>query len=120
MPRRATERHRKDAPVAWRGSVGEMTFAAQLKAAGLRGWVREYRFHPSRRYRFDFADLSHRIAIEIQGAGPGGVGRHGYVNGMAKDNEKLALAVQGGWRVLKATAKQVEDGTLLGWLVKIL
>lgn len=104
----------------WQGSAPEMTFLAQLRDAGIRGFVREYQFYPGRRYRFDYADIAHRIGIEIQGAGPGGVGRHGYASGMEKDCEKQALAVRGGWRVLKATARQVENGTLLEWLRAIL
>lgn len=60
----------------------------------------EYRFHPARRWRFDYAIPEHKIAIEIEG-GSFVRGRHtrgvGYLNDMEKYNEATIM----GWRVLR-------------------
>ena len=60
----------------------------------------EYRFHPVRRWRFDYAIPEHKIAIEIEG-GAFVRGRHtrgvGYLNDMEKYNEATIM----GWRILR-------------------
>ena len=67
--------------------------------------VKEYKFHPDRRWRFDFAIPQYKIAIEIDG-GVWTYGRHnraqGYIADMAKFNEAAAL----GWVVLKFTPQE--------------
>lgn len=60
--------------------------------------VRELRFAPPRRWRFDFAHEGAKVAIEIQG-GVWSRGRHARGAGMAKDYEKANAAVAAGWRV---------------------
>lgn len=66
----------------------------------------EYRFHPKRRWRFDYAIPEHKIAIEVEG-GVWTNGRHtrgkGYINDMEKYNE----AVIGGWRLIRVTPDQL-------------
>jgi|SRR5690625_1098981 len=68
--------------------------------------VTELRFHPIRRWRFDFAIPSHKIAIEKEG-GVWTRGRHtrgkGYIGDMEKYNNATAL----GWRVLRFTPDQI-------------
>lgn len=66
--------------------------------------VREHRFHPDRKWRFDFAILDLKIAIEIDG-----FGRHHTIGGFSKDCEKLNAATKLGWRVLRYPAGQVRD-----------
>ncbi len=62
--------------------------------------VKEYKFHSTRKWRFDFADEKNKIAIEIEG-GVWNRGRHtrgqGYRNDTIKYNQATAL----GWRVLR-------------------
>lgn len=72
----------------------------------------EYRFHATRRWRFDFAWPDRKVALEVEG----GVfiqGRHSRGVGMVKDMEKYGEAAVQGWRVLRVTPKQVIDGTAL-------
>ena len=64
--------------------------------------VREYRFHPMRQWRFDFAWPEHRVAVEIDG-GMFVHGRHQRGPQFAKDCEKLNQATLLGWRVLRYT-----------------
>lgn len=68
----------------------------------------EHRFHPVRRWRFDYAIPQIRLAIEYNGhAGfvkAGGMSRHGSIIGMTNDAEKINSAIASGWRVLTFTA----------------
>lgn len=67
----------------------------------------EYRFHPTRRWRFDYAVPSIRLALEYQGhAGfiGGRVSGHSSIKGLTNDCEKMNKAVAAGWRVLTFTA----------------
>lgn len=68
---------------------------------------REYRFHPERKWRFDFAWPEHRLAIEVNGGGSRG--RHNTIAGATADAEKNNEAVLLGWRVLVYTAKSIRD-----------
>jgi very-short-patch-repair endonuclease len=69
----------------------------------------EYRFASPRRFRFDFAHLPSKIAIELQGGIFSVNTRH--INGAAllKEHEKLNLAASLGWRVFYISTKTVED-----------
>lgn len=71
---------------------------------------REYRFHPKRRWRFDFAWPDEKLAVEVEG-GQWVIGRHQQPEGFEKDMEKYNAAVLAGWRVLRFTGKMVQDGT---------
>lgn len=67
--------------------------------------VREYRFHPDRLWRFDYAIPDLRIAIEIDG----GIwinGRHNRASGYIGDMEKFNAAATLGWVVLKFTPQE--------------
>lgn len=62
--------------------------------------VREYRFHPTRRWRFDYAWVPQKLALEIDG------GRYAFAGGRHAtdaDHEKLNMAAALGWRVLHVT-----------------
>ena len=80
----------------------ENTFAMQLDAVGLDGYVREYQAIPGRRFRFDFAWLEQRLLVEVNG-GTYTQGAHSTGQGIARDYEKANLAVLQGWRVLFLT-----------------
>ena len=100
-------------------SKGEDTLAFQLSAANVEGWKREYMFHPSRRWRFDLAFPDAKLAVEVEG-GSWQQGRHNRGDGFAKDCIKYAEAVCLGWRVLRFTTQQVEDGTALRYILAAL
>lgn len=65
----------------------------------------EYRFHPTRRWRFDYANTEHKIAIEIEGGVFTG-GRHTRGKGFVNDMEKYNEAVKLGWKILRYTPQQ--------------
>lgn len=63
---------------------------------------REYRFHPTRMWRFDYAIPEHKIAIEVEGGVWTG-GRHTNPQGFMGDIDKYNQAALLGWRVFRTT-----------------
>lgn len=74
--------------LAWRG----------LAPDDAPAYVREHRFHPERRWEFDFAWPEHHLAVEIDG---GQWVRTGGRHNRDSDREKLNQAAVYGWRVLR-------------------
>lgn len=74
--------------------------------------VPEYRFHPTRKWRFDYAIVPLRIAIEIDG-GVWSRGRHVRPQGYLRDMEKFNAAAALGWVVLKFTPQQLMTSATL-------
>ena len=72
-------------------------------------WIAEHRFHPVRRWLFDFARPDIRLAIEIDGGLFVG-GRHSRGAGQIKDMEKGNHAVALGWQTLHFPPEQVKNG----------
>lgn len=97
------------------GSYLEAIFADQVSIAGLPCPTREHRFHPVRRWLFDFAWPVFRLALEIEG-GLYHKGRHTTLSGFTKDCEKYNVATLMGWRVLRVTGAQVKSGEALNWI----
>lgn len=89
-----------------------MSYDAYVRlAAQIAGWgmpVAEHRFHPTRRWRFDYAWVQHKLALEIEGGIWVG-GRHNRATGFVKDVEKYNEAAVLGWRVLRLTPAQVQQ-----------
>ena len=77
----------------------------------LRDFVPEYRFDLTRRWRFDFADVRRKIAVEIEG-GIWVRGKHVRGKGYENDCRKYNAAALQGWTVLRFTPGMVTDGTL--------
>jgi len=73
---------------------------------GLPAPEREYRFDSERRWRFDFAWPSLKIAVEVEG-GVWMRGRHVRPVGYLADLEKYNRAVVLGWRVLRYVPHQL-------------
>lgn len=70
--------------------------------------VREYRFHPSRRWRFDCAWVEQRVAVELEGGSWSG-GRHVRGAGYRGDCEKQNAALELGWRCYRVTSEMLAD-----------
>jgi very-short-patch-repair endonuclease len=68
---------------------------------------REYRFHPERKWRFDFAWPHALIAVEVDGNAwhTKGGGRHGKDS----DREKINAAASLGWRVFHFSPTMLES-----------
>jgi very-short-patch-repair endonuclease len=67
----------------------------------------EYRFHEQRKFRFDWAWPDRKVALEEDG-GVWTRGRHTRGAGFLRDMEKLNLAVELGWRVLRYQTGHVD------------
>ena len=87
----------------------EDTLAFQLRSLGLPKFVREYRFDPNRRWRFDMSWPDLLLAVEVDGGTRTG-GRHVRGDGYQKDCDKLNAATLQGWRILRFTADDVHTG----------
>ena len=116
-------------------STAEILLAEQLTQAGIP-FEREYPFAESmgRKWRADFATgrpseihwrkvagLPWRWTVLIEVDGGGYVsGRHSRGSGIEADAEKQSAAAILGFRVLRVTPKQVEDGRALAWVKQAL
>jgi hypothetical protein len=78
------------------------------------GWTKEYTFADDRGWRFDFAHISTRVAVEVDGGQklaainkrtgkPFAVGRHSS----DADHWKIAVAVSRGWKVFQFTPTMI-------------
>jgi len=92
----------------------------QMPLVGIRlAVLREFKFHPTRRWRFDVAIPGPKVAVEIDGGVFVG-GRHSRGTGIEKDCEKYAHAMMLGWKVLRVTPRQVKSGDAVQWLRSVL
>lgn len=88
-------------------SKGEAVFLLVLKAefsSLYRSVVQEHRFHPTRKWRFDFAWPEKMVAVEIDG----GIWiKNGGRHNQDSDREKINTATEMGWRVFRFSTSQV-------------
>lgn len=77
--------------------------------------VKEYKFHPVRRWRFDYAIVEHKIALEVEG-GVWTQGRHTRSQGFLGDMEKYNTATLMGWRVFRCTPDTLYKMTTINLL----
>ena len=109
-------------------SAAEAELALQLRAQ--RYWFeQQYRFHPTRRFRADFAvwtgsgthPLHPRpLLVEVDGAKRGKPGAHQRVDGIDYDCRRNAEAMVLGYRLLRVSSKMVKDGTALQYIEALL
>ena len=76
-------------------------FCLACRAIGVEV-VREYRFHTTRTWRFDYAVPASRVALEVEGGVWTG-GRHTSPQGFLADIEKYNAAALLGWTVVRTT-----------------
>ena len=88
------------------------TIETQLAASGWPPAQREYRFHPKRRWRFDFAWPDQKVALEYEGGTWTG-GAHVRGRHYASDCEKYNAATLLGWRVFRVTRDMADRGYVL-------
>lgn len=76
----------------------------------LRGkYVREFEFHPKRKWRFDFAFVDSKVAVEVDGGEY--LGNRGVTDPHAKSGnyDKINQATILGWRVLRYRGSTIKD-----------
>ena len=91
--RQPTNRHK--------GSKAKAEIEMMLKLFG-KPYETEFKFHPKRKWRFDFCIPELKIAIEYEGL-MSEKSRHTTITGYSKDMEKINAAQKLGWVVLQYT-----------------
>jgi very-short-patch-repair endonuclease len=100
-------------------SALEEAFLAAVREARIPMPEREYRFCPTRKFRFDFAWPRQKIAVEVQGA-IWRKGAHSSGVGLQRDYEKYNLAQLLGWKLLQFEARAIRSGIALNTLKQAL
>jgi very-short-patch-repair endonuclease len=94
-------------------------FPALCVSFGLPRPEREVRFHPLRKWRWDYAFREAKIAVECDG-GIWTRGKHSRGAGILRDQEKRNAGTVMGWKVLVFTPQTVcqpSTFTMLGELL---
>ena len=79
--------------------------------------VKEYKFSETRKWRFDYAILIHKIAIEVEG-GAFTKGRHTRGKGFINDIEKYNNAACDGWILIRTTPSELMSSKTLNFVYK--
>ena len=79
---------------------------SHCRAHGLPEPVPEYQFHPTRKWRFDYAWPLHRVYLEVEG-GVWIQGRHNRGAGIIEDMKKYSEAAILGWRGLRVIPQEL-------------
>lgn len=88
----------------------EETFALHLFTSDIEEMPeREYRFCPGRKFAFDFAWPSKKLAVECEGGTKFGKSRHSQGKGFEDDAVKYNTAQLMGWKVLRFTMDQIQS-----------
>lgn len=102
----------------------EEQFARQISLLKLPEPMREFRFHPKRQWRFDFAWLEKRVAVEVEGGSMlmyhARISRHTHPTGYRGDCEKYNAAQKLGWSVYRFTSDMVDDGHAIKFMEEVL
>ncbi len=78
---------------------------------------REYKGIIGRQFRFDFAIIPYKIAIEIHGGQwLGWKGGHTSGVGVLRDCEKACMAALNGWVYFPISGEHVKSGAGIGWI----
>lgn len=96
--------HSKSSPL-------EAKFLSIWKSVGGPSLEREFMFHPSRKWRADFAHQASRTLIEIEGGAFNG--RHTTGKGFIADSEKYLAAYLHRWTVVRLTAPLLTRDNIL-------
>ena len=82
--------------------------SAYFYSQGLDLPVMEYKFHDTRKWRFDFSWPQYKVALEVEGAiFARTAGRHNRGAGMRADMEKYNAANVLGWNILRVMPQDV-------------
>lgn len=96
-------------------SPGEEAFALHCRVENLDP-VREFQFHRTRKWRFDFYFPEKKLAVEVEG---GYGGRH-QRTGFATDMQKYNAAASMGIMVLRFTTRDVMRGDAINQVLGVL
>lgn len=97
----------------------ESKFEWQLFSLGYKPWSednpdgyrREYLFHPQRKFRFDFAFVREKVAVEVEGGLNSPRSAHRSFYGTRRDIFKGNQAIMLGWTVLRLSDVEIKNGS---------
>lgn len=92
----------------------EIALLDDIKTAGLPIPEEEYKFFPTRKWKFDFAYPDLMIAIEVEGGIWGG--RHTSGIGFQNDCEKYDVAALMGWKLLRFPPNMISSGVAIQFI----
>lgn len=98
----------------------KVALVEQIKNAGLQGLTAEHQFMTTRKFRYDFAFVEHKVAIDYEGGIFAAEASHSSISGILRDIEKHTEAQLHGWIVIRCTAKTVENGQALRFIKRAL
>ena len=73
----------------------------------------EFKFHPTRKWRFDFAWSNKAVALEVDGGTWMRKGGHVTGSGYLRDREKDNEAMRCGWKVYRFTPEQLNTDQIM-------
>lgn len=82
--------------------------------------VREYKFHPVRKWRLDFAHVEAKVGFEIQGGLYKAESGHRSQKGVQRDYEKSNAAQELGWRIFAVTSETMKNISMMEHLITVL
>ena len=96
-------------------SPGEEAFALHCRVENLEP-VREFQFHRTRKWRFDFYFPEKKLAVEVEGGYGGRHQRTGFATDMAKYNAAARVEIM----VLRFTTRDVIRGDAINQVLGVL
>lgn len=93
-----------------------MAFLAGSNYRGFTRPERQYQFHPTRKWRLDFAWVRERVAVEVEGgiwrrnSEGNWAGAHSHPMNIERDIEKGNALAALGWILVRATDKNIKSG----------
>lgn len=96
-------------------SPGEEAFALHCRVEGLKP-IREFQFHKTRKWRFDFYFPAKKLAVEVEGGYGGRHQRGGFHTDMTKYNAAASMGIM----VLRFTTRDVMRGDAIAQVLGIL
>lgn len=118
VSQRTTQRRRSKRHASKKSKLEE-TLALHMRSVGIE-YEREVRFHPVRKWRFDFAIVDLKIGIECEGLGAPGASRHTANDGFTRDCEKYNAATLLDWAVLRFTWNMIKSGHALNDIERLI
>ena len=91
----------------------------QIKCMKFPGFIRQYKFHPSRNYEADFCNPSILLILEVDGGTWMDKGGHTTGTGYEHDRERDLEALMLGYKVMRFVPDMVNDGRAIKYIEKI-
>ncbi len=92
-----------------KSSILEDILFNQIKMLGIIEPIKELKFHPTRKWRFDFAWPDKKISVECEG-GTWSNGAHNRGTHFESDCEKYNEATRLGWKIFRFTGDMIKRG----------